>query len=380
MGYVAVKGGVEAVNNAEKLVNYFRIKGDSEPIDTDQIQDQMRFGIDRAMSEGSLYAPALAALSFKQAEGNPIEASFLLRAYRATQPRDHYSLISDTREMKVIRRISATFKDIPGGQILGPTKDYTTRLLNFNLKDETEEDIKEFADQFLDDISEDSLEDLEERPSFPKVIDLLREEGLLERCEEQETVDELEEDVKPEWDITRDGLNFPAPRAARLQSMARGETGGMVTLAYTTMRGYGNVHPTLGELRVGYLPLKIKHPERDESIFLGEVLVTEAEVISQDFANQEDEQNEDDELPVFTVGYGLCFGHNEEKAIAMAMLDRTMDTDNPEAPAEDQEFVLSHIDGIEAAGFTAHWKLPHYVTFQSMLDRIRNSQDKRENE
>ena len=32
-----------------------------------------------------------------------------------------------------VRRISATFKDVPGGQLLGRTRDYTQRLLDFSL-------------------------------------------------------------------------------------------------------------------------------------------------------------------------------------------------------------------------------------------------------
>jgi alpha-D-ribose 1-methylphosphonate 5-triphosphate synthase subunit PhnI len=51
-----------------------------------------------------------------------------------------------------------------------------------------------------------------------------------------------------------------------------------------------------------------------------------------------------------------------------------MRTAEKTAPAEDQEFVLSHIDGIESMGFTNHWKLPHYVDFQSDLDRLRKTQ------
>ena len=84
MGYVAVKGGTQAVLNAEELVEYFRLKGGSEPVSVRQIQDQMRLAVDRAMSEGALYAPELAALALKQSEGDSLEASFLLRAYRST--------------------------------------------------------------------------------------------------------------------------------------------------------------------------------------------------------------------------------------------------------------------------------------------------------
>lgn len=366
MGYVAVKGGTAAVAYAEKIAKYFRLKGPSKLLEVGQIRDQLRLAVDRVIAEGSLYAPELAALAIKQAEGDPIEASFIMRAFRSTRPRDYYSLITDTRRMRVIRRISATFKDVPGGQILGPTRDYTVRLLNFELARESEAAVKGFLEDLRAEAPEIPLADTGVPPTFPKIIDILREQGLLKKCENQPVSE------KPDTDITRDGLNFPASRAARLQVLARGETGGMVTLAYSTMRGYGNIHPTLGELRVGYIPLTIEHPLNHRPITIGEVLVTEAEVISQEFTGE-------DQKPVFTVGYGLCFGHNEEKAIAMAILERSIAVSRPTAPAEDEEFVLYHIDGIEAAGFTAHWKLPHYVTFQSVLDRIRKSQNIKKN-
>jgi len=67
------------------------------------------------------------------------------------------------------------------------------------------------------------------------------------------------------------------------------------------------------------------------------------------------------------------FGQHERKAIAMALLDSSLmagstpvDGRDP-APAQDQEMVLSHIDGIESFGFLEHLKLPHYVTFGSAL-------------
>ncbi len=82
------------------------------------------------MSEGSLYDPELAALAIKQARGDLIEAIFLVRAYRTTLPRFGYSEPVDTGAMLAERRISATFKDLPGGQVLGPTFDYTHRLLD----------------------------------------------------------------------------------------------------------------------------------------------------------------------------------------------------------------------------------------------------------
>lgn len=362
MGYVPIKGGKAAIEAAEELVRYFRLRGGSAPLEVKQIQDQMRLAVDRVMGEGSLYAPFHAALALKQAEGDTIEASFLLRAYRSTLPRIGYSLVADTREMAVIRRISAAFKDIPGGQILGPTRDYSLRLLDFQLAEESLTHIREFMGKFIPGAirgEKGGMGDV--LPSFPKVVDMLRAEGLLETPNKTEEAEEI-------IDITRQPLTFPAPRAARMQAMARGETGGLMALAYSSMRGYGNIHPTLGELRVGYVPLRVPHRTRPhEVVTVGRVLLTEAEVIARMDAGE-------DGIPRFTLGYGLCFGHNEIKAISMAVLDRTMRTGSKEAPAEDEEFVLYHIDGIEASGFTAHWKLPHYVTFQSVLDRLRRAQ------
>src|ERR1700739_2084094 len=129
--YVAVKGGERAIENAHRLLAHER-RGDREipEVSLDQISGQLGLGVDRVMTEGSLYDRELAALAVKQARGDLIEAIFLLRAYRATLPRFGASEPVDTAAMEVRRRISATFKDLPGGQILGPTFDYTHRLLD----------------------------------------------------------------------------------------------------------------------------------------------------------------------------------------------------------------------------------------------------------
>ena len=82
------------------------------------------------MTEGGIADRELAALALKQASGDNVEAIFLLRAYRTTLPRLAVSEPIDTAEMRLERRISAVYKDIPGGQLLGPT-DYTHRLLDF---------------------------------------------------------------------------------------------------------------------------------------------------------------------------------------------------------------------------------------------------------
>jgi alpha-D-ribose 1-methylphosphonate 5-triphosphate synthase subunit PhnI len=258
--------------------------------------------------------------------------------------------------MRVIRRISAAFKEIPGGQILGPTPDYTLRLLDFDLREESRAGLQAALGDYIKDIQ--ALDPLPEH--FPKVVEMLRQEGLLvARAGRTEPDREI-------FDVTRQAISFPAPRSARLQTLARGETGGLLALAYSNMRGYGSVHPVIGELRVGYLPLPMKNPVSGELETLGEIKVTEAEVIAR-LQGAEGRAR-------FNLGYGLCFGHNETKAIAMAVLDRAMAAEEPTSPSEDPEFVLTHIDGIEATGFCNHYKLPHYVTFQSDLDRLRQIQ------
>lgn len=359
MGYVAVKGGESAIANAEEYLKAERTGGASELLKPEQIREQLYFAVDRVMGEGSLYAPDLAALAFKQAAGDTLEAAFILRAYRTTLPRAGYSEPADTTRMRIIRRISAAFKEIPGGQILGPTPDYTLRLLDFDLQRESRENIRASLQHYFKDVQ--GLDPLPEQ--FPKVVEMLSREGLIVTRKGSASGSE---DL---FDVTRQAIPFPAPRSAQLQTMARGETGGLLALAYSNMRGYGSVHPVIGELRVGYLPMCVKNPLNGVVETIGEIKVTEAEVIAR-VATEGDTAR-------FTLGYGLCFGHNETKAIAMAVLDRAMATDAPTAPSEDQEFVLTHVDGIEAAGFCNHYKLPHYVTFQSDLDRLRKIQSGR---
>ncbi|TIT77212.1 MAG: carbon-phosphorus lyase complex subunit PhnI, partial [Mesorhizobium sp.] len=53
------------------------------------------------------------------------------------------------------------------------------------------------------------------------------------------------------------------------------------------------------------------------------------------------------------------------------------------AAAQDEEFVISHSDNVQATGFVEHLKLPHYVDFQAELDlvrRMRAEYEARENQ
>lgn len=348
--YVAVKGGEKAIENAHKLLAEKR-RGNSEipEITTEQIAEQMTLAVDRVMTEGSLYDRSLAALAIKQACGDLIEAIFLVRASRTTLPRFGYSNPIDTAKMEVERRISATYKDLPGGQILGPTFDYTHRLLEGEMSD----------DGGLEPAEEVEVSD--EDLNVPHVLDLLSDEGLMEPPSEMS-------DKNEPGDLTRDPLSFPADRDLRLQNLARGDEGFLLALGYSTQRGYARNHPFAGEIRLGKVDVEFVPEELGFPICIGEIEVTECEMVNQFKGSKK-------APPQFTRGYGLTFGHCERKAMSMAQVDRALRADelgeDRVAPAQDEEFVLSHCDNVQATGFVEHLKLPHYVDFQSELELVR---------
>jgi alpha-D-ribose 1-methylphosphonate 5-triphosphate synthase subunit PhnI len=345
--YVAVKGGERAIGNAHAWLAEER-RGDVSIPDLSlaQIREQLSLAVNRVMAEGSLHDPDLAALAIKQARGDLIEAIFLVRAYRTTLARLGTSQPIETSRMACDRRISATFKDLPGGQRLGPTFDYTHRLLDFKLA----------ADG-------DPAPAPETEPgaaSVPHVADYLDADGLIERNAPGGDAPR---------DMTRAPLELPADRALRLQALARGDEGFLLSMAYSTQRGYARNHAFVGELRIGIVPVEMEIPELGFSIEIGEITVTECETVNQ-FTGSKSAP------PQFTRGYGLVFGQTERKAISMALVDRALrwkelGEEDQGAPAQDEEFVLMHADSIQATGFLEHIKLPHHVDFQSEMELLR---------
>ncbi|NUB43568.1 carbon-phosphorus lyase complex subunit PhnI [Fertoebacter nigrum] len=345
--YVAVKGGERAIANAHAFLAEER-RGDTAvaELTVPQIREQLKLAVNRVMAEGSLYDPDLAALAIKQARGDMIEAVFLIRAYRTTLPRLAASLPLESADMACIRRVSATFKDAPGGQVLGPTFDYTHRLLDFKLLAEGEAPLAAEAAPLA--------------ARTPHITGFLNRDGLIQ--------DEPADNTTPP-DLTREPLELPASRALRLQALARGDEGFILGLAYSTQRGYGRTHAFVGELRIGTVAVEMEIPELGFAVEIGEVEITECETVNQ-FKGSKTEP------PQFTRGYGLVFGQSERKAIAMSLVDRALrwkelGEDFTGAPAQDEEFVLSHSDNIQATGFLEHIKLPHYVDFQAELELVR---------
>lgn len=364
MGYVAVKGGAEAIEESIDRLKYERIKA-HRIVDVADLQAGLQGLVDQVMSESSLYSEELAALSIKQAQGNTEEAVFLMRAFRSTLPRKHYTNIVNTRQMFVERRISASFKDIPGGQLLGAAYDYSHRLLDFELINETLEDAEKWLKEFE---GREGVEALTtEQIKWPKVVDYLRKEGLVK--------DYGEDDTEPR-DITKESMEFPTVRSERLQILTRGQTGAVTSLGYAALRAFGALHPTVGELRVGKLSLTIGDPlgadnDPENDYYIGEIRVTEVEA----FIPVETGKGSVKHGIEFQIGYGICYGQNETKAIAMSLLDHGLSArdEDKSYPTQNEEFVLLMIDCVESTGFISHLKLPHYVTFQSKLDSVRKA-------
>ena len=196
--------------------------------------------------------------------------------------------------------------------------------------------------------------------ALPHVGDLLAREGLLEPPPEASG-------KRPD-DLTRQPLSLPADRPLRLQNLARGDEGFLLALGYSTQRGYGNNHPFVGEIRQGLVTVSMAPPELGFEIALGEIEVTECQMVNQF-------QGSAKNPPQFTRGYGLVFGQSERKAMAMSLVDRALRAEefgeDIVAPAQDEEFVISHSDNVQATGFVEHLKLPHYVDFQAELDLVR---------
>ncbi len=390
--YVAVKGGEAAILATHDLVAEARRGNEAVPeLTVAQIREQQGLACARVMNEGSLYDLDLAALALKQAQGDAIEAAFLMRAYRTTLPRFGSSEPVDTAQMAIRRRISATYKDLPGGQVLGPTYDYTHRLFDFALMDEARPAPSPLGGEGWGEGSQngEGLVPTAILPSsgpaghllprgeketapldthMPRVPDILGAEGLMEAEAPPEG------DPRP-FDLTREPVSFPADRDVRLQAMARGDEGFLLGLGYSVQRGYGGNHPFVGEIRVGEVCVEFVPEELGFSVDLGEIPLTECQMVNQF-------QGSKDVAPQFTRGYGLSFGHSERKAMSMSLVDRALKCrefgEAANYPAQQDEFVLYHSDNVEAAGFVEHLKLPHYVDFQGELELIRRITRERE--
>jgi alpha-D-ribose 1-methylphosphonate 5-triphosphate synthase subunit PhnI len=322
MAYVATRGGERAIEQSERL--YRAELGQIDAARVTEIRRALPMLIDRVMGEASLYEPDLAALALAQAGGDLYEAVLLLRAWRTTQPRLTIAEPVLQDRLFTHRRISAAFKDIPGGQILGPSLDYAHRILATGV--------------------------LQGRPCVPAAVEPAatpapaRQPSIAAWQKAQGLVaDPPRAEVAPEDipDLTREPLLFPAQRAHTLQSLARADTGGMLALGYSAMRGYGNAHPTVNELRLAEAEVRVRHP-RGTVFSAGRVKVSQAEVTSKGKSG------------LLDLGFCATLGWNEVKVISGATLDLNAPGAAKGSPVE-EEFVLYHTEPVEASGFCIHF-------------------------
>lgn len=353
MIYTTIRGGEDAIRASHRLLAEQRRGNPAvEEITVTQISEQLSLAVDRVMAEGALYDRVLAGLAVKQAQGDLVEAIFMLRAFRTTLPRFGSTNAVDTSTMVPRRRISPTHKDVPFGQVLGPTYDFTHRLLDFGLMGGQQQAKAHSPD-----------------PSWL---------GAVERGSVEERIDQaIVEQDRPlsddgAFDITRKPVSYPTQRDSRLQALARGDEGFLTGVAYSSLRGYGTDHPFVSELQVGDVTVEMELPEEGITVAIGEITLTECKTLHQPAPATE-------HAPQFTRGYGLVFGHLERKAIAMAFLDRTLRSAELDEsvifPAQDEEFVLGHADNVQASGLIQHFKLPHYVDYQATVQLLYQMRD-----
>lgn len=352
MGYVAIKGGEEAINNS--LLFYQENIQKGKTLKADDIETSLSFAVDKVMSEGSLYSKKLAALAIQKSGGDLLNAAFFLRAHRSSCSRIGEAKMIRSDGIRVLRRISSAFKDIKGGQILGASNDYEVKLLFHQIND------KQFYENHWEDFNDADV-------YLESALTPLREKNLVKKIPADDFI----------FDITRVYPSAPYPRSAVMQIMSRGESGGMLAFAYTSMRGYGDVHPTIGDLRLGIADVNFTHPFTNNEVKIAEIEISACEIAST-FEKQKDGTTK------LTTGFGFCFGFNETKVIAMSILDSTLY--NPSytvgdgSVASNFEMIVHHLDGIESMGFANHYKLPHYVTFQSDLQIFASAKKHGENE
>jgi len=350
MSYVAIKGGTEAIRASK---NFFHAELQAgENIADEAIIQGLRFSCDRVMGEGALYTEKLAAKAIRKSGGDLLEAAFYVRAHRSTCQRIGAAKTIHSDNMHILRRISSAFKDISGGQILGPSCDYVIRLFTtFKERWDEQQQVIEKVHKNTNTHAESALRPLRDND---KIV-------LLENKEETP------------FDVTRAFPLPPYPRSALMQIMARGETGAMLAFAYTSMRGYGDVHPTIGDLRLGMVDIQFQHPFAGKKTKVGTIRVTACETVGSFNPDPRDGKLR------LAVGFGFCFGFNETKAIAMSILDLAMHhkgySVGGQSIAANPEMIIHHVDAIESMGFTNHFKLPHYVTFQAHLQVFNKAKD-----
>ncbi|MFC7403522.1 carbon-phosphorus lyase complex subunit PhnI [Georgenia alba] len=364
------RGGTAAILAAEALRarRLSEQSTDGTAVDVEAVRAAFPHILDRIMGEGGLWDEQLAAAAFIQGGGDTAEAVHLLRAHRSTLTRFAFSRPIDPDETVLDRRISSAHRKPDGPQLLGETVDYSPRLVrrpgHGDPLPPTDEILEVMAQAEAGENGAATAHPDETPRRYTRY--LAANDLLLDRTDPT--------DPEP-YDLALEPVRLPAPRSALLSAMAIAETGALVNIWYRSVLGpdgYSDESVTLGEVRHGHVPVSVEHPYTGNPVTIGDLRITECEAI--------DHLNERGEDPSrFTAGYGLALGHNERKAIAMANVDSALTRYRETAEgAALQQVVMLTTDGLAANGFLEHLKMPHYVTFRSMIERALAAADEHE--
>lgn len=324
--------------------------------------------IDRVMGEAGFWDEETAAAAFLQAAGDTAEAVHLLRAHRSTLTRFAFSEPIEPDTIVLDRRICSAHRSPDGPQLLGSTVDYSPRLL----RRPDEHDPLPPNDELLAAMASAEVQTSADHPDRTpqRYTRYLAENNLLSPHSESGVDASGLEDPEP-FDLALEPVRLPASRSALLSAMAIAETGALVGMWYRSITGpdgYTDEAVTLGEVRHGEVDLAVRHPHTGDAVTIGQIRMTECEAI--------DHLNDRGEDPgKFTAGYGLALGHNERKAISMAALDSAAHRIRGTGLGDEMEqSIMLTLDGLAANGFLEHLKMPHYVTFRSMMERAEAAQ------
>ena len=351
MAYVTVKGGEQAIEAAHAWLAEHRRGDPAVPeLTLAQIAEQLGRAVDRAMGEGSLYDRELAALAVKQAQGDLIEAVFLLRAYRTTLPRFAYFAPVDTAAMHIRRRRHLRRVQGPARR---PGARPDLRLHPPTARLRPRRPRRPAA----------PVRPAVRRPHqpMPRVPDILAPRGAdgTRRTRAERTP----------GDLTREPLDLP--RAAATCGFRHSPAATKVFCSPSAIppsAATATTHPFAGEIRIGDVAVEIEPPELGFAIDIGDITLTECQMVNQFKGSKTAPRSS-------PAVMGWCSALPSARQWRMALVDRAHAGGGTgrgiTAPAQNVEFVLYHRDNIEATGFVEHLKLPHYVDFQSELENVR---------
>lgn len=308
--------------------------------------------VEQVCAEAGLWSPDVAARALAQAGGDTVRAVGLLRVWAAALPQIPVLDVTPA-DVQLVRRLSAAYAEVPGGQWLGPAPELASRLLDWG---DAPAHRVEADDEAPDTDGPSETHAAPEgtpptRAECPRVRDLFTEAVVVPVPEDG-----------PGQDPATAPLGHVIDRATRSGVLARGETASLVSLAALVLGRRREA--VLAEATAGHAALRIPHPRTGRPCAVIEVPITEAEaVVDAEVEGQ----------PALAIGWGASLTTIERRAIAIALLDGALqaDTDASGGLAIDDQTVMAAIDGSATNGFVEHLRLPHHASFASYLDQVR---------